>query len=278
MDGFAEEVLIELTQYEDFQVIACRLKPGLKKDMFLDKDFIEKLGAHFLLEGCVRMDEKYIKISIKLTDTFTREHLWAEQYKQELNASTLITIQENVTQQIITTIASEYGIISQKLSLESRNKRPDNFSIYEAMLRYYYYQAQLTPETFQNALLTLEQASIKAPNCGIVQSMLAGLYANICLLNLKDNKMALEKLGELAKIGVKLDSNNQFAHIVYALSFFVLNKKEQFFIEIEKALNLNSNSPLRIGSIGFFLCLYDQYERGKKLLDRAMKFNVGFPS
>ena len=46
---------------------------------------------------------------------------------------------------------------------------------------------------------------------------------------------------------------------------------------MEKALDLNPNSPFRIGAIGFFLSLYGEWEKGKELLDRAMKQNIGYP-
>ena len=36
-------------------------------------------------------------------------------------------------------------------------------------------------------------------------------------------------------------------------------------------------SPLRIGGIGHFLALYGDWERGKKLLDKAMSRNISYP-
>ena len=108
--------------------------------------------------------------------------------------------------------------------------------------------------------------------------MLASLNGTRYELDLPDSTNSLKKLVELSDKAIELEPQDQLVRIVHAWRFFVLNQKEKFLIEIEKALDLNPNSPFRIGAIGFFLSLYGEWEKGKQLLDKAMKQNIGFPS
>jgi adenylate cyclase len=118
----------------------------------------------------------------------------------------------------------------------------------------------------------------KNPESGEALAMLASLNGTRYELDLPDSTNALEKLVELSDKAIELEPQDQLVRIVHAWRFFVLNQKEKFLIEIEKALDLNPNSPFRIGAIGFFLSLYGEWEKGKQLLDKAMKQNMGFPS
>ena len=276
--GLTEELSIELTRYEDFRVIGFRIKDYFDSDTEEHKKLLNELGANFVIQGSVRKDKNKIKVSVRLTDAFTNEQLWGEQFKRELNPSNLISIQEDIARETVTIIANEYGIIPQRIAKESKKKAPAELDTYEAILRYYNYQIHHTPETAQAAFISLEQALNKNPESGEALAMLASLYGTKYELDLLDSTNSLEKLVELSDKAIMLEPQDQLVRIIYAWRFFVLNQREKFLYEIEKALDLNPYSPFRIGAIGFFLSLFGEWEKGKELLDRAMKQNIGYPS
>ena len=276
--GFAEELAIELTRYEDIRVIGCRIVPGFIEEAPDSKQFLQDLGATFLIEGSVRMENRQVKISIKLTEANTGEYFWGEHYQRDLTAADLITIQEEIARETIACIAGEYGIIPLRLSQEFRKKKPADMDTYDAILRYYYHQTHQTPETFLAAFRALEQAIVKDPECGIAKAMLASMYGNMYMLDLPRDEDTLESMITLANESVVLEPNTQLVRIIHGWKYFVLNEKDLFFAEMEKALELNPNSPLRIGAIGFFLCLYGEWERGKDILDKAINQNTHVPT
>ena len=55
-------------------------------------------------------------------------------------------------------IADQYGLITRRLSKESRKKAPADLMAYDATLRFYHYESKLTPEAFEKALAALERA------------------------------------------------------------------------------------------------------------------------
>ena len=276
--GLTEEISIELTRYQDFRVIGFRIKDEFEIDTNEHKKLLNDLGANFVIHGSVRKDANNIKVSVRLTDVFTNEQLWGEQFKRELNPSNLISIQEDIARETVTIIANEYGIIPQRIAKESKKKAPAELDTYEAILRYFHFQIHHTPETAQAAFISLEQALNKNPESGEALAMFATLYGSRYELDLPDSTNSLEKIVELTEKAITLEPQDQVVRIVYAWRFFVLNQKEKFLYEMEKALELNPNSPFRVGAIGLYLSLYGEWEKGKKLLDRAMKQNIGFPS
>lgn len=276
--GLTEEISIELTRYQDFRVIGFRIKDQIEIDTNEQEKLLNDLGANFVIQGSVRKDSDKIKVSVKLIDAFTNEQLWGEQFKRELNPSNLISIQENIAREAVTIIANEYGIIPQRIAKASRKKAPAELGTYEAILRYYHYQIYHTPETAQAAFISLEQALNKNSESGEALAMLATLYGSGYELDLPESTNSLEKIVELTEKAILLEPQNQVVRIVYAWRFFVLEQKEKFLYEMEKALELNPNSPFRVGAIGFYLSLYGEWEKGKQLLDSAMKQNIGYPS
>jgi TolB-like protein len=275
--GFSEELTQELTRYEDFRILSLRMTPDTQQEASINGGQNLSVDSDFIIEGAVREQGEQIKISATLTQTKSREQLWGEQYLRQMTAGDLITIQEEISQHVITTIAGEYGIIPQRISLETRQKQVSELSVYESLLRYYYYQAQQTPETARDAYDALQNALTKDPDCASALAMLASLDGNIYMLDRTGSADALTRMIELSRRAIELDPNNQLVSLIHAWTYFVLNDRDRFFNEIERTLSLNPNSSLRLGTCGFFIALYGDWDRGKLLLDRVMASSIGYP-
>ena len=275
VQGFAEELSIELSRYQDFKILGYHAGVFPRHESGAEER--KSIDAHFSIEGSIRKDEQAVKISIKAFDAMTGEQIWGEHYRRNLTDSSLMMIQEDIVGEAMAKLFSEYGVVPHVLAKETKNKRPNDLSVYEAILRFYYYETQHTPETHKAAFYALESAVKKDPECGTALAMLAELYALRYMLDLPNSAGSLKKAAELSKKACDVDPMNQMVRIVSAVICFYNEQKELFFQEMDKALDLNPNSPLRIGSIGFFLALYGDWERGKALLEKAMTQNTGYP-
>jgi hypothetical protein len=65
----------------------------------------------------------------------------------------LIAVQEEIAHRVIGAVADQYGLITRRLSRESRKKAPADLKAYDATLRFYHYETKLTPEAFEKALV-----------------------------------------------------------------------------------------------------------------------------
>lgn len=275
VQGFAEELSIELSRYQDFKILGYHAGALPKNGDSVHER--TRVDAHFAIEGAIRKDEDTVKISIKTFDVKTGEQIWGEHYRKKLTDSSLILTQEEIIAQAVTKLISEYGIVPHALAREAKARRTKDPSVYDAKLRFYYHQTQHTAESHKAAFYALETAVQKDPENGTATAMLANLYGIRYMLDLPHSEGALEKAAELAKKACALDPFNQLVRIVSAIMYFFNEQKELFFQEIDKALDLNPNSPVRVGSIGFFLALYGDWERGVELLEKAMTQNTGYP-
>lgn len=277
-DGITEELTAELARYQDFKVIASqssmRLK-GLKVD---PKEAGRTLGVRFLLTGGLQIDSETVKVSIRLIDTSTAEQIWGASDKRELSATALIALQEEIAHRIVGVIADQYGLISRRLSRESRKKAPANLSAYDAVLRFYHYETELTPAAFEKALARLEQAVENDPEYALGWAMLAHLHADNHALGFCQIEAPLEKALVFAQKGVVLEPENQFVWDALTLVYFHQGDADNFLTHAEQTIALNPNAPYVIGVSGWHMILYGLWERGLTLLKKGMKLNPLYPT
>jgi adenylate cyclase len=276
-DGLAEELTSELARFQDLRVIAFQSTLRYKANQPDARVVGRDLGVRFLVQGSVRKAARSIKIGILLIDTLSGRQIWGEQYRREQRANTLIALQEEIARRVAVKVGSEYGIIPQTLSRESRRKPPDSLETYEAFLRFYHHVTVMTPQTFAEALPALEQAVEEDRESGLAWSLLAFLYGQSYSLQLSPMESPLEKALGAAQKGAALEPDNQTTRAALAHVHFFRNEREAFMAEAETALSLNPNAAAMIGFLGWLLALYGEWERGLAILKKGMDLNPFFP-
>jgi len=276
-DGLTEELTAELARYQEFQVIAAQSTMRFKGRKVDPKEIGRDLGVRFLLAGSIQKDVKTVKVAIRLIDTFTSAQIWGKSYKRDLTAADLIALQEEIAHRTVGVIADQYGLISRKLSRESRKRTPADLKAYDAILRFYHYETELTPETFQKAVAALEQAIEIDPEYGLAWAMLGHLHADNHALGFCEIEASLEKALTFAQRGVLLAPGNQFARDALTLVYFHRGDKDFFLHHAEETIALNPNSPYIVGVAGWHMMLYGEWDRGRTLLKKGMKLNPYHP-
>jgi adenylate cyclase len=276
-DGLTEELTAELARYQEIQVIASQSTLRFKGRKVDPKDAGRALGVRFLLAGSIRKDLKTIKIAIRLLDTSTAEQIWGESYKRELTAAHLIELQEEISQRVVGAVADQYGLITRKLSKDSRKKSPTDLKAYDAILRFYQYETVLTPEAFNQALEALTEAVKIEPGYGLAWAMLGHLHADNHALGFCEIDATLEKALAFAQKGVALEPENQFAQDALTLVHFHRSDKASFLKHVDETIALNPNAPYIIGVAGWHLALYGEWDRGLTLLQRGKQLNPYYP-
>jgi adenylate cyclase len=277
-DGLTEELTAELARHQEFQVIAAQSTMRFKGRKVDPGEVGRVLGVRFLLTGSIKKDLKSVKVAIRLIDTFTTAQIWGESYKRDLTAANLIALQEEIAHGTVGVIADQYGLISRKLSREFRKKTPTDLRAYDAILRFYQYETQLTPEAFGKALAALEQAIDIDPEYGLAWAMLGHIHADNYALGFCEIEAPLEKALTFAQKGVALTPGNQFAQDALSLVYFHRGDKEFFLKHVEETIALNPNSPYVVGVAGWHLALYGEWERGLALLKKGIKLNPYHPT
>ncbi|MGB5746264.1 MAG: hypothetical protein WBM69_04735, partial [Desulfobacterales bacterium] len=255
-DGLTEELTAELARYQDFKIIASQSTMRFKGQTVDPREIGRDLDVRFLLAGSVRMDLKTVKVAIRLLDTSTTEEIWGESYKRDQTPADLIAVQEEIAHQVVGVIADQFGLIKRRLSAESRKKAPADVKAYDAILRFYQYETELTPEAFKNALAALEQAIEIDPEYGLAWAMLGHLHADNHALGFSEIDGSLQKALTFARKGVALAPENQFARDALTLVYFHRGDKDFFLQHAAETIALNPNSPYIVGVAGWHMMLY----------------------
>jgi adenylate cyclase len=236
------------------------------------------LGVQFLLKGSVRRDSKSIKVTIQLLDTSTAEQIWGESYKRDQTAADLIAVQEEIASEVIGAVSDHYGLIKRRLSKESRKKAPADLKAYDAILRFYQYETELTPAAFEKALTELQRATEIDREYGLAWAMLGHLHADNHALGFCEIEDSLEKALTFARKGAALAPNSQFAQDALTLVYFHRGDKELFLQHAEETIALNPNAPYIVGVAGWHMTLFGEWNRGLLLLKKGIKLNPYHPS
>jgi adenylate cyclase len=164
------------------------------------------------------------------------------------------------------------------LSRESRKKTPADLKAYDAVLRFYHYETQLTPQAFNKALTALEEAVELDPEYGLAWAMLGHLHADNHALGFCEIDKPLEKALTYAQKAVAMAPYNQFVHDALSLVYFHQGDRELFLQHVEETIALNPNSPYIVGVAGWHMMLYGEWDRGLTLLKKGMQLNPYHPS
>jgi adenylate cyclase len=264
--GLATDLAMGITRHQEARVIIMKSPDGAQR-------MPSGAGARFVVDGSIQSDGKYIRISVALADTTTGIQLWGETYPADFDAGRMIAFQEKVAGAVAANIASEAGVITKALSPESKNKPPNALETYEAILRFYEFTLKFTPDTFFRAYDALTLAAKNEPDCGLVWSMLARLYAINFGLELFNQETPIETAISYAAKGVHLEPANQRVRLIMAYVLLIKGDVEGGLAETERAYRLNPNSLLWLENIGYLMTLFGDWQRGPALIRKALQHN-----
>ena len=121
-DGMTEDIITELSRFEDLFVIARNTTFTYKGQRVDVKAVAQELGVHFILEGSVRKAGQRVRITTQLIDGLDGGHVWAERYDGALED--VFELQEQVTSQVV-------GSISPHTTKAERAQIGQNESIFD---------------------------------------------------------------------------------------------------------------------------------------------------
>lgn len=263
--GIATEIALEMTRYQEIRVLRHHPEQG--------KRTIGDIRARFMLGGSIKKIISGLKVIVHLTDLMSGIQVWADSYHTDLNPDAIITFEERVAKEIAGKILCEYGIITKTLSLESARTPPAGLKTHQAILRFYQFSVEFSAQAFMEAYQALKQACSSEPECGLIWSMLARLYALNYSMELFDVPTSLEESTCFAQKGVNLEPGNQKVRLHYAFVLFFNNELSAGLTELEYAWRLNPKSLIFLENIGYLMTLFGDWQRGPALIKQAIGRN-----
>lgn len=101
-DGITEDIVTTLSKISKLVVLT---HPAILNPESIDKnslDIARDLDVSYVLEGSVRSDGQRLRISVRLIETKSGRHIWADSYDREFRD--IFELQDNVTKEVVSAL------------------------------------------------------------------------------------------------------------------------------------------------------------------------------
>jgi adenylate cyclase len=238
----------------------------------------KELGARYVLEGSVQKAGDSLRVTAQLLDAKDGTHLWAETYDRELSASSVFAIQDEITEQVVGTIAGLSGVIFRARFAEIKEKPTGSLDAYESVLKYgAYYGDVFAPSEHEEVRDCLERVVKFDPGYPDAWASLSLTYLDEHRFTYGPQPEPLDRALDAAQRAVSADPTSQWAHHALALVSFYRHELDAFFAEGERAIALNPNNAPTLAEFGQHLCFLGD-ERGIAFVKKAMKLDPFHPT
>lgn len=230
---------------------------------------IDKLlrQSDFALEGAIRFQPDEYKIAMRLTQCKTSLVVWSGEFNLSYRTDRLFELQNEIVLKIASQLAIPTGVIDRLI----RQKPQDN-SAYSAVLRFYAYTEQFTPELHKQAKADLLEAIKIAPLYAEAWACLSGIYWNEHLFGFNpspDVKEPLDRSIECAQHALKLAPDSVTGTYALAAALYQKGDLPLFRAYAQKILDMAPYRADLIAGIGFFEAYSGNWTQGLSLMARA---------
>jgi TolB-like protein len=94
-DGMAEEILNVISTIEELDVTSRTTAFSLKGEGLSIPEIAERLQVNYVLEGSVRSDGDFVRVTAQLIDVANDKHLWSDTFDRELKG--IFAIQDEIS-------------------------------------------------------------------------------------------------------------------------------------------------------------------------------------
>jgi TolB-like protein/Tfp pilus assembly protein PilF len=270
--GLATEISAALTGFHEL-VVLYEDNPGTGHPGALDATDVSR----YRLQGTIASQRGKVRVLVQLLDARNNRSLWAQSYERELNTDNLFELQDEVTQQVVATIADPYGVIWQ--SEVSRPHPPQTVSAYYCALSAYDYWRRLSPELHLRVRDCLEKAVQDEPDYAVAWSALSFFYMDEYRYgyNQGSDSAPLERALTTANKAVSLDPFDARGYQALYTVHFLLGDMKEFERIGRKAMELNRNSLDLMGDFGAKLAMSGRWAQGIPMVRQAVERNPSPP-
>jgi serine/threonine protein kinase/tetratricopeptide (TPR) repeat protein len=276
-EGLTEDIVTGLSKFSYLRVIARSSTSRYAREAVDVRVAAKDLGARYVMEGSIRQSGGRVRIAAQLVDASSGAGLWAETYDRAFQPEGMWELLDDVVPRIVCTVADTQGVLPHNMTEALRNRDPETFTPYEALLRSFGHNQRVNAVEHAVARTALERAVQQPPDRADCWAMLAWLYREEYTHGFNLRPDPLGRALAAARRAVDTAPSNHLAHAALATTLFFLRELSAFRVSAERSLALNSMDGLTGAYLGFQIAYSGDWERGCALAERAMQLNPHHP-
>lgn len=276
-EGLTEEVITGLSRFSYLRVIARSSTAKYSSESGDVRAIGRELGARYVMEGSLRPAGTKVRTAVQLVDAISGASLWAETYDRTFTPESALDLLDDVVPRIVATVGDSQGILPYSMTGTLRNRDPESFTPYEAVLRSFGYHQLVSASEHLVARTALEHAVKQAPDRADCWAMLSWLYRGEYTHGYNLRPDPLGRALASARRAIQLAPSNQLAHAALASAFFFRRELSAFRPAAERALSLNRMEGYITAFLGLQIAFAGDWEAGCALVERATQLNPNHP-
>ena len=274
-DGLTDDITAGLSRFQ-YLCVVSRREADTARGQAADALAAVRLGARYIVEGTMRTAASALRLNVRLVDTRTSAHMWAETYDRSLEGDPF-ALQDDFAARVVATVADTNGVLVRSLAVSLSDRNTDELTVGELVLRFYGYSQHFRPEEHRRLRTAFERALGREPGHALGWACLSMLYEQEYSQLLNPLPGPLRRSREAANRSVELDPTCQAGWGALAALHFFERDVNGFRVAAERVVALNPLNTTSMSFVGMLLGYAGDWDRGVELVERAMDLNPHTP-
>ena len=129
-DGLTEDLTTDLSRWTGCFVVGRGTASSYKGKTLDARQIGRELGVRYVVEGSVRRFKNRVRVGVRLIDTVTRGHVWAERFDRDI--ADLLELQDEITGRIAHALHYELTDVGRRPA--ERSNRPDAVDLWAVIV------------------------------------------------------------------------------------------------------------------------------------------------
>lgn len=240
-DGMTEDIITELSRFEDLLVLAANTTFAYKGKRVDVKSVAQELGVGFVLEGSLRKAGSRVRITAQLINGRDGSHIWAERYDGALEE--LFELQEQVLKQVVGNVAPHVTLAEISRASQGERVYDEAHELAWKALELRRAAVRLSdPDMLTDAIEMAKDAVRQNPKIGVAYQVICMGYITIGTNRWGDDPDVATKSAERwSRTFYSELPSSSTAYLYRGLTLMVAAQYQEALVNYQHAHDLNPN-------------------------------------
>jgi serine/threonine protein kinase/tetratricopeptide (TPR) repeat protein len=263
-EGLTDDITTGLSKFGNLRVVS-----HAAAERVTSQHATRHHGARHVVEGTVRRAGRRIRISVRVLDTKTGAHLWADNFDRDADSGAF-AIQDDVANRVAATLGDPTGVLARAIVGALADVPLDRWTVAELIVRYHAYIEQFRREEHGRLRDALEQALEREPRAAEGWAVLSILYEQEHSNQFNRRPDSLARQWRAANRAVELDANSQQAWVALASAHLFNRDLPALRGAVERAVSINPLNADLVAHAAFLLSVAGDADRSLELFARVI--------